>query len=233
MKASQLNSIFASVAILATAICADVFIPRQLMASANPSLNLETMIPQEFGKWSFKPSSGLVAPTEPQYVEAKELAARIYSQEIGRTYVDTEGHTVMLLIAYGPEQNYRLKSHRPEVCYTAQGFRVWDKTEHLLAINKEPLPLKISRLLTQREIRFEPVSYWIRVGNDVSTGIFDNQILRLKYGLKGLIPDGTLVRVSTVGLPAAQSFAIQDEFIKDLLGSLTRDARRFLIGGNA
>jgi EpsI family protein len=236
MQRNHLNSILATVAILATAVCGDVLVPRKLMASANPALNLETMIPQAFGKWKYRPTLGLVTPTIPEYVETndqKELASRIYSQEIGRTYVDDEGHTVMLLIAYGPEQNYRLKAHRPEVCYTAQGFRVWDKTEHPLAIGRNSSTLTISRLITQRETRFEPVSYWMRVGNDVSTGIFDNQILRLKYGLKGLIPDGALVRVSTVGLPAAQSFELQDQFIRDLLGSITPAAQRFLIGGNA
>src|ERR1700688_1904287 len=136
----------------------------------------------------------------------------------------------MFLAPYGPVQDYRLKAHRPEVCYTAQGFRVWDKTEHRLAINNDSSTLAISRLITQRETRYEPVSYWMRVGNDVSTGIFDNQILRLKYGLKGLIPDGALVRVSTVGLPAEQSFELQDKFIKDLLTSITPAAQRFLIG---
>jgi EpsI family protein len=232
MKTNQFHSIFAIVAILATAVCAEIFIPRTLMASANPSLNLETMIPQEFGKWKYRPALGLVTPTDPEYVESKELAAKIYSQEIGRTYVDNEGHTIMFLVAYGPVQNYRLKSHRPEVCYTAQGFRVSDKTEHQLSINKDSSTLSLSRLITQRETRYEPVTYWMRVGNDVSTGIFDNQILRLKYGLKGLIPDGALVRVSTVGLPAPQSFALQDEFIRDLLDSITPDAQRFLIGRN-
>jgi EpsI family protein len=235
MKTNQFHSIFAIVAILATAVCAEIFIPRTLMASANPSLNLELMIPREFGKWRYRPALGLVTPNEPEYVETKEqkeLAARIYSQEIGRTYEDNEGHTVMFLVAYGPVQNYRLKSHRPDVCYTAQGFRVLDKTEHFLPMNKDSSPLRISRLITQRETRYEPVSYWMRVGNDISTGIFDNQILRLKYGLRGIVPDGALVRVSTVGLPAAQSFALQDEFIRDLLASITPDSQRFLIGGN-
>ncbi len=235
MKTNQINSIFAAVAILATAVCADLFVPHKLMASANPSANLEAMIPKEFGKWKYRPALGLVTPAEPEYIESKEqkeLAARIYSQEIGRTYSDYEGHTVMLLIAYGPEQNYRLKSHRPEVCYTAQGFRVSDKTEHQLAFNNDSSTIELARLITQRETRFEPVSYWMRVGDDISTGIFDNQILRLKYGLKGFIPDGTLVRVSTVGLPAGQSFALQDDFIKDLLTSITPEARRFLIGAN-
>lgn len=233
MTRNQINSILASVAILTTAVGGSLLIPHTLMASATASLNLETLIPQQFGKWKYRPTLGLVTPTVPDYIETneqKELAARIYSQEIGRTYVDNEGHTIMLLIAYGPEQNYRLKAHRPEVCYTAQGFRVWDKTEHQLSFNGGASPLPVSRLITQRETRYEPVSYWMRVGNDVSTGIFDNQILRLKYGLRGLIPDGALIRVSTVGLPAPQSFALQDEFIKDLLTSITPAARRFLIG---
>src|ERR1700738_3960301 len=111
MKRNHLNSILATVAILATAVCADILIPRKLMASANPSLNLETMIPQEFGKWKYRPALGLVTPTDPEYVESKELAAKIYSQEIGRTYVDNEGHSVMFLVAYGPVQDYRLKAH--------------------------------------------------------------------------------------------------------------------------
>jgi EpsI family protein len=230
MKTNQINSILATLAILVTAVCANVFIPRTLMASANPSLNLELMIPQAFGKWKYRPTLGLVTPTVPEFVETNELASKIYSQEIGRTYVDDEGHTVMLLIAYGPEQNYRLKAHRPEVCYTAQGFRVWDKTEHGLTISDNAAPLKFSRLITQRESRFEPVSYWLRVGNDVSTGVFDNQILRFKYGLRGLIPDGALIRISTIGLPAPQSFELQDRFIKDLLTSITPTAQRFLIG---
>jgi EpsI family protein len=233
MTRNQINSILASVAILTTAVCASVLIPHTLMASANAALSLETLIPQQFGKWKYRPTLGLVTPKVPDYVETeeqKDLEARIYSQEIGRTYADNEGHTIMLVIAYGPEQNYRLKAHRPEVCYTAQGFRVWDKTDHQLSINEGSSPLTISRLITQRETRFEPVSYWMRVGNDVSTGIFDNQLLRLKYGLRGLIPDGALVRVSTVGLNAPQSFALQDEFIRDLLASITPAARRFLIG---
>src|SRR5260221_9670871 len=99
MKTNQLNSILAAVAMLATAVCADVFVPQKLMASANPSLNLETMIPKEFGKWKYRPALGLVTPTEPEYVERKEqkdLVARIYSQEIDRKSTRlNSSHTVI------------------------------------------------------------------------------------------------------------------------------------------
>ena len=58
----------------------------------------------------------------------RELEQRIYSQELARGYTDAAGNVVMFLVAYGPVQNYRLKSHLPEVCYSAAGFRVSAKS---------------------------------------------------------------------------------------------------------
>ena len=232
MKINPVQAILVSIAILTTAILAEVLAPRELMASASSSIKLENVIPQQFGQWKAIPNVGLVTPAEPEgVVETRaQLAAKIYSQELGRGYSDGNGHVAMLLIAYGPVQNFRLKSHRPEVCYTAAGFRVSNKSDAELLLQNTAAPLKFSRLITERETRFEPVSYWIRVGNDIATGIFDNQILRLKYGLRGLIPDGALVRVSIVGLPADQSFKLQDQFIRDLLEAVDPATRKFLIG---
>jgi len=231
MKISPLQTILASLAILITAVLAQVLTPHELMASASSSLELDKAIPKQFGRWTFTPNFGLVTPTEPEgYVETNELAAKIYSQELGRSYSDSDGHTVMLLVAYGPVQNYRLKSHRPEVCYTAAGFRVSNKSFSEVAYRNGTAPVQVERLITARESRFEPVSYWRRVGNDISNGIFENQITRLKYGLRGLVPDGALVRVSIVGLPADQSYKLQDQFIRDLLNAVDADTRRFLVG---
>lgn len=222
----------AAVAILTTAILAQVLAPRELMASASSTVELERVIPRQFGQWAYVPNIGLVTPTEPEgYVEADRSASRIYSQELGRGYRDAEGHIVMLLVAYGPVQNYRLKSHRPEVCYTAAGFRVSNKSFDTVNYREDAAPVRLERLITERESRFEPVSYWRRVGNDISNGVFENQITRLKYGLRGIVPDGALVRVSVIGLPANQSFRLQDEFIRDLLNAVDPITKRFLIGG--
>jgi len=78
--------------------------------------------------------------------------------------------------------------------------------------------------------RFEPISYWMRVGNDITTGIVDRQLARLKYGLKGLIPDGALMRVSTIGLSKDASYKLQDEFIHDLLAAIAPENRKFFTG---
>jgi EpsI family protein len=201
------------------------------MASASSSLDLEKSIPKQFGQWTYTPNVGLVTPSEPdEFVEDNGAVAKLYSQELGRGYVDHEGHVLMLVVAYGPVQNYRLKSHRPEVCYTAAGFRVSDKTFADVPYRDNAEPIQVERLITQRETRYEPVSYWRRVGNDISNGIFENQVTRLKYGLRGIVPDGTLVRVSILGLPAEQSFKLQDKFIRELLNNVDPRTLKFLIG---
>jgi len=134
------------------------------------------------------------------------------------------------MVAYGPVQNYRLKAHRPEMCYTAAGFRVSRKTETTLSYRDGAPPLKVARLVAERESRFEPISYWMRVGNDITTGVIDRQLVRIKYGLRGIIPDGALIRVSTVGLTRDASYRLQEQFIRDLLAAVAPQDRRFFTG---
>jgi EpsI family protein len=116
------------------------------------------------------------------------------------------------------------------MCYNAAGFRISGKTTAYLSYNEASPPLKISRLTATREGRFEPVSYWLKVGNDVATGVFDRQIARMKYGLRGIVPDGALIRVSTVGLTEAVAYNLQDKFVHDLLDALSPKDRKFFTG---
>jgi EpsI family protein len=216
------------------AIFAEILQPHQLMARPAAAPTLESMVPRQFGTWTLVPEISPVKPTDPEgYVQPDSLSAKIYSQEIGRAYTDGHGDTVMLLVAYGPAQNYRLKSHRPEICYTANGFRVSEKAKVLLRYRDGAPPIEAMRLITQRESRFEPVTYWMRVGNDISNSVIDNQISRLKYGLQGIIPDGALIRVSTVGLSREASFKLQDQFIRDLLAAIPPTELKFFIGSSS
>ena len=231
MKVSRVQIMLASIALLAAAVLAEVLAPRELMARASASLDLQQVIPKQFGEWRLVPDVTPVTPADPEgYVQPDANSARIYSQEVGRTYTDGDGHIVMLMVAYGPVQNYRLKAHRPEMCYTAAGFRVSNKTSATISYRDGAQPIKLTRLIAERESRFEPISYWMRVGNDITTGIVDRQLARLKYGLRGMIPDGALIRVSTVGLPQEASYRLQDQFIRDLLAAVAPQDRKFFTG---
>jgi EpsI family protein len=231
MKLNRVQIVLASIAILLAAVLAQVLAPRELMARSSASLDLQKVIPQQFGTWTLVPSVSPVTPADPEgYVEPDANSARIYSQEVGRGYSDGHGNVVMLLVAYGPVQNYRLKAHRPEMCYTAAGFRISDKHGSSLSYRDGNQPIKMTRLIAEREARFEPISYWMRVGNDIATGVVDRQIIRLKYGLRGIIPDGALIRVSTIGLSQEASFKLQDQFIRDLLAAIPSQDLKFFTG---
>ena len=233
MKANRIQVILASIAILGAAVLAKVLEPHELMARSSESLKLEQVIPRQFGTWKVVPEISPVTPADPEgYVQPDPYSARIYSQEVGRGYTDGRGNIVMLMVAYGPVQNYRLKAHRPEMCYTAAGFRVSKKTEAELVYREGAAPIKMARMTAERESRFEPISYWMRVGNDISNGVVDRQLIRLKYGLRGIIPDGALIRISTIGLPKDASYKLQDQFIRDLLAAIPANDLSFFTGAS-
>jgi EpsI family protein len=231
MSAYRIHAVLASIAVLTTAALAVLLSPRELMARTSAAPELETVIPRQFGTWTVVPGISPVKPVDPEtYVQPDALSQKVYAQEVARGYKDGRGNVVMLLVAYGPVQNYRLKAHRPEICYTASGFRVSSKTEADVSYRPGMPPIKAMRLITQRESRFEPVSYWMRVGDDISNGVVAHQLSRLKYSLKGVIPDGALVRVSTIGLPEKASFELQDQFIRDLLAAIPQQDLKFFTG---
>jgi EpsI family protein len=230
MKVNPVQAALAAIVILTSAAMAEVLRPRELMASSSTVPDLESVIPRKFGEWTFVPNVGLVTPTGPAGFVRQDLSAKIYSQEVGRGYVDRAGNIVMLLVAYGPIQDYRLKSHLPEVCYGAAGFRVSPKSVSEVSYSGGTSPLTLSRVTAVKEGRFEPISYWMRIGNDIATGVFDRQMARMKYGLQGLIPDGALFRVSTVGISQEVSYKLQDQFIHDLLEAISPENRKFFTG---
>ena len=230
MRINPVQAVLASVAILSTAVLAEAIKPRELLASTEVAPDLDKIIPRDFGSWHLIPNVGLVTPSEPDAYLERDLSTRIYSQEVARGYADSAGNMIMFLVAYGPVQNYRLKSHLPEVCYGASGFRVSPKTVTQLSYQDGAAPLTVSRLTAEKERRFEPITYWMKVGGAVATGVFDRQIARMKYGLRGIIPDGALIRVSTVGLSETASYKLQDQFIRDLLAALPPRGRKFFTG---
>src|SRR6476619_7398200 len=123
MGINRIQIVVASIVILATAGFAIILRPHELMARSSIAPSLETVIPRQFGTWTVVPDISPVKPLDLEaYVQPDDLSKKIYAQEVGRGYTDGRGNVVMLLVAYGPVQSYRLKSHRPEICYTAGGF---------------------------------------------------------------------------------------------------------------
>ena len=184
---------------------------------------LEKIIPLKVDNWAFDTTSGLVLPPPDQ------LARLLYDQQVARSYTSPDQLPVMLLLAYGSSQSGMLQIHRPEICYPASGFKL---TETQIT----SVPLAAGRVLPSRsftansDTRVEQVLYWTRIGELVPTGWWTQRLAVVKSNLHGKIPDGLLVRLSTVSNDADQAQATLKKFARAMLESMPAAHRRMLIG---
>ncbi len=197
--------------------------PSNKMAEGMPTINLEQMIPSQAGVWAVDQVQ------LKQIVDSNTdaLLNKIYGQTLSRSYMDSQGHRIMLSIAYGGDQSKELQVHRPEVCYTAQGFQVMKNAQDALDTAFGTLPVK--RLVTVRGERIEPITYWIMVGNEAAVGI-KVKLAQIRYGLTGTVPDGMLVRISSIDADEKAAYAMQDQFIREMLSAMNAQDRARLIG---
>jgi EpsI family protein len=194
------------------------------VVSRNPLADLGISIPERFADWTVdEAAAGVVSP------EVREAMDGLYSDEISRTYIDAQGHRVMLVIAYSADQgSEQSQVHRPEVCYTAQGFSIRRIEDQLLMSGGSSL--EVRRLLGERGRRYEPITYWTTMGDRALLPGAERLVARIKMAMQRKIPDGFLIRVSTVGLGLPESFALQDRFIQDLMSATPAALRARLLG---
>jgi len=197
--------------------------PTMRVADLSSKFNLETDIPKAFADWKIDET---IVPVQPD-PEKLALINKIYNQTLSRTYVNQKGERVMLSIAYGGDQSDAMQVHRPEVCYTGNGFTMHDLTTVNFDTGYGVIPVK--RVLATMDNRVEPITYWITIGNSVEKNPSLRKLQLLKFGLTGKIPDGLLFRVSSLGEQESQ-YPIQQDFIQTLLKLITPEFRKRLIG---
>lgn len=217
--------------LLATALCTTAAASQwwpltsarhQETSRATPAL--AQLLPVQFGNWQ-RDERAIIRPVS---AAADVEADNTYVQTLEYVYVDTEQRHIMLSISRGSQQGDRLQAHRPEFCYRAQGFAITASHDTTLATVNGLLPLR--RLATHRPGRSEPVSYWMTVGDEAALPGLTRKLAQLRHGLSGQIPDGLLVRISTIGEPGSHAYSLHDRFISDLLTALEPTARQTLTG---
>ena len=199
--------------------------PTHRLADENP-IQLETMIPMAFGDWVVDRNAhgGVVNPQQ------TDLINRLYSQTLSRTYINSKtGARIMLSIAYGEDQRDSMQVHYPEVCYPAQGFEVRSKRVGELVSASGSIPVR--RLETAlNNSRFEPVTYWTMLGDQAQLGGIKKKFAEMRFGLRGLIVDGLLFRVSSINRDSDSAFRSQEVFVGDLLANIPAATRHRLTG---
>ena len=224
MTLINLRFLIIGIAMLAAAGLALALTPSEKVASQGPKIDLETMIPKQFGEWQVDES--IVPLQVSPDVQAK--LDKIYNQTLSRTYSNSKGARIMLSIAYGSDQSDSMAVHKPEVCYPAQGFEVLQKQKSTLNVGGASLP--VVRMVARQKSRIEPITYWITVGNQTVTGGLDKKLAEMRYGLTGKVPDGLLFRVSSIDPEAEHAYSSQARFIAELHTSLDEKRRVVIFG---
>ncbi len=198
--------------------------PTIFIADQRPKVDMEELIPRQFGDWhEIKQSTGQIINPQ-QTIQLKKF----YSQILSRTYVNKDGEVIMMSIAYGANQSDSMALHYPEVCYPAQGFQLLSKTIGTLATPYGSVPVK--RLMTVLGIRSEPVTYWTTIGDKAVRGGIETKLTQLAYGVRGQIPDGLIFRLSSISSESTKGFELQTLFALDLLRALSVSARVLVYG---
>jgi EpsI family protein len=198
--------------------------PTRFLADQIGKPDLESLFPKQFGVWRVDASMPAIMPAPD--VQAKLDV--IYNQLLSRTYANADGQRIMLSVAYGGDQSDGTSAHRPETCYPAQGFAItYNQKAKLGAAGGS---LVVRQLMAKLSERDEPITYWLVVGREVATTGVEQKLAQMRYGLRGLIADGILVRVSNIDTDRASGHAIQAQFIADLAAALPIDARARVFG---
>lgn len=209
-----------------TAVAGEGLRPQLRLSEFKPRIALQSQVPEAFGEWRLDLS---VVPVLPD-PSVRAMLDSLYSQTLARTYVNRQGQRVMLSIAYGSDQsNEATAVHRPEFCYSAQGFSVQVLGKELLDISGTLVP--VARLVGKVGQRTEPITYWVTLDEAATLPGMGRKLQQIRYGLRGQIPDGMLVRVSSISTSLPESFEVQQRFLQQLYAAVPAEVRTRYFGG--
>jgi len=224
MKKPFIVSLIMGLLMVSSSFLVRVMTPSIDTANKQNRVNLETLIPYKFDGWQIDLSvmSPIVTP------EQNKTINKIYSQTLSRTYINKQGERVMLSVAYGSDQRTDLQVHRPEICYMVAGYEIGSMITTFVDTTIGQIP--VMRLVAKQGARNEPITYWIRMGDSLTSSWFEQKAATLSYMLVGKVPDGLLFRVSTISNNEQNSYRVQQAFLTSLLQAVRSEDRHWLVG---
>jgi EpsI family protein len=184
---------------------------------------LQDVITAQVGPWSSRVNGSLILPDD------ADQPHDFYDQVFSRSYVAQGLPVIMLVIAYGAAQSGMMKVHRPEVCYASAGFSIHDLRPADVPQGAAPA-ITGQSFLAQRQDRVEQVLYWTRISDSFPRNLTAQRLVMLERGLHGVIPDGVLVRISTLGNSLASGHGAMEAFAQNLIVSASPLGKSILLG---
>ena len=225
MKLPLKNLLLVALMLLSAALGAALR-PTISLADEREPIDLTTMVPTTVGEWR-EEVNVLAQVVNPQQ---KVMLEATYSQTLTRSYINTNGYRIMLSVAYGKNQSDALQLHRPESCYPAQGFTLVSSESNTLDLLGKPIAVR--RVSTYSGQRYEPITYWTVVGDRVTTLGFQKKMVEIQYALVNRVPDGMLVRLSSIDRGTESAYAIQKQFANSMIAAIAPIHRPRFAGGH-
>lgn len=183
----------------------------------------ESLIPDDVGPWRFASRDGVVLPPP------DALSDRLYDNLVTRVYNSRTDRPVMFLLAYNNRQDGVLQIHRPEICYPVGGFT-------LSPIQDVDVPLDADQTLPAQAFvargydRDETVLYWTRVGTEFPRRWSQQRLSVVRANIDGIIPDGLMMRVSTLGNDLQTELPILRRFVDEFAEAAPASLQSILFG---
>ena len=111
-----------------------------------------------------------------------------------------------------------------------------DGRDILLGVyGSEESRIRYGQLVAKLAGRSEPITYWITVGERISITGTEQKLAQLSYSTRGAIPDGMLVRVSSIDAIANTNAAylLQGQFINQLSLVVPSGVRKQVFGAGS
>lgn len=222
------KQIFLAIIILTAACLSNSY--RVQPKELGPDARFEEKFPDTIGSWSRDVliENQVVSPI----LKTPDLD-NPYDNVLTRVYTAPEHPPVMLVVAWGRNQQQEIKIHRPELCYTAQGRSIASKKAYALErlMPGRSTGTNAVRMVAKANSFDEAVLYWIRIGNVFSESAFDTRFEIMRQGISGSIPDGVLVRASIIrptGSITEDDWRYLEEFLRAFVVSAPASGRRIL-----
>ncbi len=218
------KALLLAVSMAATAALASLGKPVPDADAAATAVDLDTLMPREFGDWRVDAASE--AFVRPAVRQGKLY--KIYDQVLERTFINSKGYRIMVSAAFGREQSAGMQMHRPEVCYPAGGFKV--EGVEPVQIELAGQAVAATRLHAFLPGRSEPITYWMLLGDAVVTDSTAFRLRQLSFGMRRRLLDGLLMRVSSIDAQPMRAYALQSQFADELVRAMRPPERVKVIG---
>jgi EpsI family protein len=183
---------------------------------------LEQLIPNRIGEWVRQPFADILIP------QGEAAEDRTYDDLFTGFYAAEAGGGIMLLVAYGSAQVGDTELHRPETCYPAAGFSLSRHPDVTLDFPGKPVHAAV--MTARAPERIEQMLYWSRIGGDFPTTSLAQRWSILRQTVRGAVPDGVLVRMSTITGERDAGLAVLERFAGEMVATASPTLRGMLIG---